>query len=485
MTSKKIVPFTAPVADLCDLYIRVSTTEQAMEGYSVAEQENRLRRYCEAMGFKIYKVHIDAGYSGASLNRPAIQEMIQDIQSHLVNRVVVWKLDRLSRSQKDTIVLLEDVFLANSCDFLSMMESFDTSTAFGRAIIGILAAFAQLERENIKERTTMGRQARLANGHYNSSRPPLGYCFLPNCNDLQLVPYEATIVREIFESFLSGSSINHIAKCMKEKYPGVRSWDNNTVRRTLRNYAYIGKVQDVDTIRDGIHDPIITETDFCMANAILDHNLQEKKHSCTTDNLLTGLLYCGDCGARMQPKKIARGYALRRYVCYSVSRSNKSMIRSENCTNRLHPYTQQELDAIIIHEIAKLGSDSGYLEKILEKPQQKSNDQQLLFKDRIAEIDRQSDKLLNLYQIGVVNLPQIEERLLSLKQERAALLKNLESMQGTVSQPLDSSMVRSYSSAFQEALENGDSDSIHRIVHLLIDKIIVLNEDVEIHWSFC
>ena len=161
------------------------------------------------------------------------------------------------------------------------------------------------------------------------------------------------------------------------------------------------------------------------------------------------------------------------------------MIRSENCTNRLHPYTQQELDAIIIHEIAKLGSDSGYLEKILEKPQQKSNDQQLLFKDRIAEIDRQSDKLLNLYQIGVVNLPQIEERLLSLKQERAALLKNLESMQGTVSQPLDSSMVRSYSSAFQEALENGDSDSIHRIVHLLIDKIIVLNEDVEIHWSFC
>ena len=143
--------------DMVDLYIRVSTTEQAMEGYSVAEQEKRLRQYAGAMGYKIYKVHIDAGFSGASLDRPAIREVIRDVQAGLVNKVIVWKLDRLSRSQKDVLIMLEDVFLANGCDFISMMESFDTTTAFGRAIVGILAAFSQLERENIKERTTMGR----------------------------------------------------------------------------------------------------------------------------------------------------------------------------------------------------------------------------------------------------------------------------------------------------------------------------------------
>lgn len=190
MKQKITAPPADPVVDLVDLYIRVSTTEQALEGYSVAEQESRLRRYSEAMGFRIHKVHIDAGFSGASLDRPAIKEVIRDIQSHLVSKVIVWKLDRLSRSQKDMLVMLEDVFLANDCDFISMMESFDTSTAFGRAIVGILAAFAQLERENIKERTTMGRRARLAKGHYNGSRPPLGYRFLEGSNDLKVEPYE-------------------------------------------------------------------------------------------------------------------------------------------------------------------------------------------------------------------------------------------------------------------------------------------------------
>ena len=144
---KRNINTPSPI-DMVDLYIRVSTTEQAMEGYSVGEQENRLRRFCEALGYQIHKVIIDPGYSGASLNRPGIKEVIHDVQDHLVNKVIVWKLDRLSRSQKDMLIMLEDIFLANNCDFVSMLESFDTSTAFGRAIVGILAAFAQLEREN-------------------------------------------------------------------------------------------------------------------------------------------------------------------------------------------------------------------------------------------------------------------------------------------------------------------------------------------------
>ena len=138
--------------------------------------------------------------------------------------------------------MLEDVFLANDCDFISMMESFDTSTAFGRAIVGILAAFAQLERENIKERTTMGRRARLAKGHYNGSRPPLGYRFLEGSNDLKVEPYEANMVHEIFSSFLAGQSINAIAATMQRKYPTTRTWNNTMIRRTLKNPVYMGKV---------------------------------------------------------------------------------------------------------------------------------------------------------------------------------------------------------------------------------------------------
>lgn len=483
MKRKMTAPLAEPVANLVDLYIRVSTTEQALEGYSVAEQENRLRRYCEAMSLRIHKVHIDAGFSGASLDRPAIKEVIKDIQGHVVSKVIVWKLDRLSRSQKDMLILLEDVFLANDCDFISMMESFDTSTAFGRAIVGILAAFAQLERENIKERTTMGRHARLAKGHYNGSRPPLGYRFLEGSNDLKAEPYEASIVREIFSLFLGGTSINAIAALMQKKYPTVRTWNNTMIRRTLKNPVYIGKVRDVDVVRDGIHEAIISETEFYMANAILQHNQEIKKQSCRSRSLLTGLLYCGDCGARMQPRQIARGYPLRRYVCYSVSRTSKAMIRSDHCTNRLHPYTQEELDSIIIGEIRKLAADEDYLKEIIREDAGPVLDESDLLQDRLAEIDKQTDKLLNLYQVGVVELPQIEQRLADLKQEREALKESLEKSAPVVQ--MDVAKIQSYANAFQVALDSGDAEYVNSIIRLLIDKIVVLNEDIEIHWTFC
>ena len=468
---------------MVDLYIRVSTTEQAMEGYSVGEQENRLRRFCEALGYQIHKIIIDPGYSGASLNRPGIKEVIRDVQEHLVSKVIVWKLDRLSRSQKDMLIMLEDVFLANNCDFVSMLESFDTSTAFGRAIVGILAAFAQLERENIKERTTMGRQARLAKGHYNSSRPPLGYSFLPGCNDLKVNPYEASIVREIFSLFLSGTAINSIATIMKQKYPTVRRWNNTTIRRTLRNSVYIGKVSDVDVTRDGIHESIISDSDFNMTNSILQHNAEIKKQSCRSKSLLTGLLYCGDCGARMQPRTISQGYPLRRYVCYSVSRTSKAMIKSDHCTNRLHPYTQEELDNIIINEIKKLAVDQKYLKSIIQEDAAPVLNESELCQDRLTELDKQTDKLLNLYQIGAVDLPQIQDRLTALKQERNSLLQTLDKVSAEM--PLNVQQVQNYAAAFQEALENEDHDQINNIIRLLIDKIVVLNENIEIHWTFC
>ena len=331
------------------IYARYSSDNQREE--SIEGQIRECTAFAEKNGITILRHYIDRAFSAKTDNRPEFQNMIKDSGKRLFDMIIVWKLDRLSRSQKDTLIMLEDVFLANDCDFVSMMESFDTSTAFGRAIVGILAAFAQLERENIKERTMMGRAARIAKGHYNGSHPPLGYKFLPGCNDLVVDPFEAAIVREIFSLFLSGNSINGIAARMAEKYGKVRNWNGTTVRRVLGNPIYIGKVRQNGELFDGLHEPIISETDFYMANAILVHNKEVQKQSCRSVSLLTGLLYCGDCGARMQPRRITRGYDLRRYVCYSVSRTSKAMIRSDHCTNRLHPYTQEELDEIIINEI--------------------------------------------------------------------------------------------------------------------------------------
>lgn len=119
------------------LYIRVSTLEQAQEGYSIGAQKERLVAFCKAHDWAIADIYIDGGYTGSNINRPGLQKLISEIDK--IDIVLVYKLDRLSRSQKDTLYLIEEIFIPNNVDFVSLNESFDTSTPFGRAMIGIRA----------------------------------------------------------------------------------------------------------------------------------------------------------------------------------------------------------------------------------------------------------------------------------------------------------------------------------------------------------
>ena len=174
------------------IYIRVSTLEQAQEGYSIEEQKDRLIAYCRAHDWAIADIYVDGGYSGSNLKRPGIQKLMSETTNFDV--VLVYKLDRLSRSQRDTLYLIEEVFLPNQVDFVSMQESFDTSSPFGKAMIGLLAVFAQLEREQIKKRTFMGRVARAKKGlHQGGGKIPIGYTY--NGSTLIVDPYEGRYAR--------------------------------------------------------------------------------------------------------------------------------------------------------------------------------------------------------------------------------------------------------------------------------------------------
>ena len=174
-------------------YVRVSTENQ-LENYSIEEQTERLTAYCKAKDITIVKFYTDGGYSGGNVNRPGLQQMLGDIAAGIIDTVIVYKLDRLSRSQKDTLMLIEDKFLANHVDFVSINENFDTSTPFGRAMIGILSVFAQLEKDQITERFTMGRVGRARNGYFHGGAyAPTGYDYADG--NLVVNEYEALQVR--------------------------------------------------------------------------------------------------------------------------------------------------------------------------------------------------------------------------------------------------------------------------------------------------
>lgn len=322
------------------LYIRVSTDRQAEEGYSIEIQRERLIAFTKTFdGAVSYELYIDDGFSGSSLERPAIQRLIYDAQRRAITHVCVYKLDRLSRSQKDTLHLIEDVFLPNNIAFISIQESFNTATAFGRAVIGILSVFAQLERENIYERTRSGMQKRVEAGFWpGGGGVPFGYDY-----DLDkgiLVPNEdAELVKQVYDLYLKGFSLQSIANKLGLKYEKLAS-------QILTRKTNIGIIEYNGVEYKGQHQPIVSREIYEKAMALRALR-SEKRLVSTTMHLLTGLIYCGVCGAKMRYQKWGKaGYKL---VCYSQQISKPYLVKDPDCSNET--VWAQDIERAVISDL--------------------------------------------------------------------------------------------------------------------------------------
>src|SRR5690625_801831 len=191
------------------LYARVSTREQAQEGYSISAQLKSLKAFSKSQGWDIVGTYTDGGVSAKDTDRAQLQRMINDIKDGKIDVVLVYRLDRLTRSVLDLYELL-DFFDKNDCGFKSATEVYDTTTAMGRLFITIVAALAQWERENLGERVSMGMMEKARQGKYPGGRTAMGYQIV---NDkLEVVESEAHIIKTIFNMYINGYSANKIAK---------------------------------------------------------------------------------------------------------------------------------------------------------------------------------------------------------------------------------------------------------------------------------
>ncbi len=306
------------------LYLRVSTDRQAEEGYSIEVQKEKLEAFTKTLDGQVsYEFYIDDGFSGASLERPAMQRLIADTEKGILTHVCVYKLDRLSRSQKDTLHLIEDIFLPNNIAFVSVQESFNTATAFGRAVVGILSVFAQLERENIFERTRSGMQKRVEAGYWpGGGGTPFGYDYDPE-QGILIPNKDAETVRQVYELYLQGFSLQSIADMLGLKYEKLAS-------QILSRKTNMGLIEYNGVEYKGLHEPIVSTEIFERAMA-LKALRSEKRLVTTTPHLLSGLVYCGVCGAKMRYQKWGKaGYKL---VCYSRQVSKPYLVKDPGCDN--------------------------------------------------------------------------------------------------------------------------------------------------------
>ena len=481
------------------LYIRVSTQEQAKEGYSIGEQEKRLRSYCEAMQWDIFKVYIDPGYSGGDTNRPGLIDLMRDVRAGLIDKVVVYKLDRLSRSQKDTLILIEDVFLTNNVDFVSMSESFDTATPVGRAVLGLLAVFAQLERDQIRERMGMGKEARAKEGKWGGGpSEPIGYNYNPADDMLYINEYEKTQILEAVELFLKGTPLRTICTIFEKKgytYRGRSGkpniWDPKRLKYVFRNKIYLGYISHNGEWFKGNHVPIFTEEIFDKLQKLLDQRAEDfahhKKRCSGQTTYLGGLLFCKKCGARYAKQENGRRAPGKPlvfwYMCYSRSKKMKKMIKDPNCNNK--NWKMAELDEMVFNEIRKLASQPNYIEELREdKIKASDNPNKIdIIKKEIQKLDDQISRFMDLYGIGKFTIDQVSSKVDPLNEQRKGLEKELESLLGQTGDMTDEE-VRDIANSFGDILDRKDFNEIRLVVDTLISYIEIDDEDIYIHWKF-
>lgn len=438
-------------------YVRVSTENQ-LENYSIEEQTDRLTAYCKAKDITILRFYTDGGYSGGNTNRPALQQMLNDIENGGINVIVVYKLDRLSRSQKDTLMLIEDKFLAHKVDFISVNENFDTSTPFGRAMIGILSVFAQLEKDQITERFTMGRIGRAKNGYYHGgATAPTGYDYVDG--NLIVNEYEALQVKDLYDRFAKGYALHNCWQYMQMKYGAWTS--ESLIRNVLKNEIYIGKVKFKGETYAGNHEPIITEDLFYRAQGIFENSQRGSdrftRSPFKASNLLTSLIYCGKCGARYHGEH-------GNYSCYSRTKGDKRQIKDPNCKNK--KWKIEYLDRLVIDYITHL--DFGEPKKI--KPVNQKRD----YSKRLKEIDSQIAKLIDLYQVKNIPIETISNKIDILTKEKNCLLEQPENTETSVEALIE------FRNKFIDLLDGGDLQEKRACLSQIVDKITIIDDDVNI-----
>ncbi len=470
------------------IYVRVSSQEQANEGYSIQEQTERLTKYCEAHGWILVKVYTDPGFTGANRNRPALQMLCADVAKSLFDTVLVYKLDRLSRSQKDTLYIIEDVFLKNGISFVSMNENFDTGTPFGRAMIGILSVFAQLERDQIRERVQMGHDARAKEGYFHGGGyAPIGYDYIDGL--LTVNEYEASIVRKAYTLFLDGLPVHSIYLALEKEYPaGTRfgAVTYSSVKSMLTTILYAGYIKWKGALYPGKHEAIIPYEQFQEVQRLIKRRQIDEPHRLTSfqhTTILGGIMFCGYCGARYFCKnntasKVSR-ITQRYYTCYSRGKTSKKMIRDPNCKNK--SWNVHKLDAIILNEIAKLELSRDFV-SYNTAPDNSGRIQSI--KTALASADKKLEKLVDLYTDDTIPVHVLSERISRLNAEKEALEAELSNLQAVPDPDLSYDQANKILDSFQDIIATGDNDLIRNMVRSLIDSIIIRDEDIEIHWKF-
>ena len=345
----------------CAVYTRVSTDNQVEVEYNSCESQlEKIKSFIKSQDkMVVYGVYSDPGFTGANLERPALQQMLQAIRKEQIDMVIVYKMDRLTRSPKDFYHLIE-LFEQYNVGFISVTERFDTSTPSGRLLRNIMLTFAQFERELASERVKDKMHQRAQKGMWNGGTVPFGYS--KENKKLIINKDEALTLKKIYTLYIETGSLGKVLNARFKGRNG-KSLSKNTLYYMLRNINYTGKVRYGGKITNAIHPAIIPEDVFNKAQEL--HGIKDKPTTFNRKYILSGLLRCSECGSQMTPSHIKklnkdRKYK-RRYYYYRCTKTFRDGWHA--CSTR--QANAERLENYIIASLERISMDKPYIESLI------------------------------------------------------------------------------------------------------------------------
>lgn len=405
----------------------------------------------------IDKWYVDGGYSGSKLDRPEIQKLLDDAENGLIEIVYIYKLDRLSRDTADTLELMYRILPKFGVKVVSMTEEIRTENPMDKVMLTMNAAMNQYEREVIRMRMSAGMVERVKKGLWmGGGRIPWGYYYDRNDGILHIDKEQSEQVRSAYKLYLDGYSCDRIARILGFKGEKI-------VSNILKRKSNIGLIEYKGNTYKGLHEPIVDEKTFYDTQELMMR--RSTNSHVANDHLLTGLCYCGVCGAKMRYHKWDGNHRL---ICYSRIKGKEYMQKDKNCKNKIVFAKEVESEVEECFKMFAINIDSKQYNKaekteLIEKSIKAVNAKIKKMYDMY--FDRQSDNLLEM-------ISEEEKRLKDLKTE-LEVEKNSENNRFSTDRINRIKHVA-------DIWESIDRKEKNRILKECVERVVLTNGDIDI-----
>ncbi len=478
-------------------YCRVSLDEQAKEGVSLSAQQERITAYCASQGWDLVDVYVDPGFSGKDLNRPALSRALSDAQAKRFDVLLVWRLDRLSRRQRDVLHVVEDLLEPLGVGLRSITESFDTTSPAGKAMLGMLSVFAQLERETLQERTRVGK-AQAAKEGRRLGPPPYGY----SIKEGLLIPVEpeASFVRELFRRYAEeGIGIQSLAAWangpQQPRPKSGKSWHYNHLRIILTNATYAGLQPHKGNSYPARHEALVPAALFKHAQEELAQ--RRARHSASlrsADYLLSGVgARCGICGAAVHGHKYWTNWPReprrynRSYVC---SRRHPPSGRRPVAGECTLPWMRQEkVEAAVVDTLKKYVWEEDFLRTQLDRASAEANRLDLertrhleSVRTELADIQRRIARWYDAFETGALSPEDLAGRTRELRDRKTILEQLAADLSAPQAPRRDDAAERTVNllQNMKQVLETVDRSAIQAFLRECAEAVLLYPDRVEV-----